>query len=359
MKISLLFYFLGGFLFVEKHLAFQPTLKPTHFHHITQENSFGTTSLLSGWKKPPDTNPNSIYKIQNKIASYAKWVRYKTIIPTCVLSFSGAWIIRPSLSIILQNSFFWASTLETVLILMSSMMINDLFDMDADRWNHPDRPLVTGAISLEEARIAIFTTSVLIELVNLLFLPSSLRLITRLSLFLVVIYTPILKKIPLVKNAFCGAIIAFAPFFSGLAMTTRSKELIALQPNFDLFAIWIQILFLGSVMNEMLLDIRDYDGDKRARIHTLPTLFGKNVVWVFSVCTAIINTWSSALALAYREKGSPVFLWIPVIFSGWFRYLLEIPKKKFSRTSIIQTTDKTSQIFFFLMLFFCGLAAFR
>ena len=345
MKFSFLFYFFScscsGFM----------QMKPTDVFPLAKIERSSPLYMIP----PPSPPPKS----QKKIQAYSDLVRSKHIIPTFFLSFSGAWILHSSFSTIFQNRYFWISTIQTILILMSSMIINDVFDIETDQYNHPERALITGDISIEEAVSTVVGMSTMVEILNILFLTPSLRFITRLSLFLVTIYTPILKKIPFIKNAFCASLVSFAPFFAGLAMMTKTREWISVQPNFDLFAIWIQILFLGSFVNEILLDIRDVEGDKHARINTFPVLFGKTAAWYLAMSILTFNAFSSTVSVAYRVQGHPISIILPLAFSGLFQSFLQIPRKKFSRTSILETTGKSNTVFFFLMFLFSGLSWFR
>jgi len=318
-------------------------------------NNIPKTTSLFMIRPPPLENQNH----QKKIQAYSDLVRSKHILPTFFLSFSGAWILNPSVSNLFQNKYFWISTIQTILILMSSMMINDLFDIETDIYNHPERVLITGEVSMEEAVSTVIGMSTLVEILNILFLTPSLRFITRLSLFFVTIYTPILKKIPIIKNVFCASLVSFAPFFAGLAMMTKTREWISVQPNFDLFAIGIQILFLGSWMNEILLDIRDVEGDKHARINTIPVLFGKSVSWYMAMGLLVFNAFSSTVSVAYRLQGHPISIVLPLAFASLMTSFLQIPRKKFSRTAILETTNKSNTVFFFIMFLFCGLSSFR
>ena len=47
------------------------------------------------------------------------------------------------------------ASLSVILVMLGGNAMNDLFDVESDRINHPNRPLVTGRISLKSAKIAI------------------------------------------------------------------------------------------------------------------------------------------------------------------------------------------------------------
>ena len=39
------------------------------------------------------------------------------------------------------------------------------------------------------------------------------------------------------------------------------------------------LIFTGSWSNEIILDIRDYEGDKKQQLQTIPTILGKEIAW--------------------------------------------------------------------------------
>ena len=53
-------------------------------------------------------------------------------------------------------------------IAAASMIINDIYDIDIDKINRPDRPIPSGRISLEQAKILFVGTLLISILVSLL-----------------------------------------------------------------------------------------------------------------------------------------------------------------------------------------------
>jgi len=94
-----------------------------------------------------------VNKIKNKSLSFLKLIRSKNILPTLLLSFSGGFVMNPSIYNILKSSIFITSTIITLLIMSCSMIINDIFDINIDKINNSKRPLVTGEVSIKEASI--------------------------------------------------------------------------------------------------------------------------------------------------------------------------------------------------------------
>ena len=62
-------------------------------------------------------------------------IRSENIFPTLLLSFSGGWIVNPSIYNLLKNKSFIVSNIVTILIMCSSMIINDIVDINIDKMN--------------------------------------------------------------------------------------------------------------------------------------------------------------------------------------------------------------------------------
>ncbi|MCI4349584.1 MAG: UbiA family prenyltransferase, partial [Thermoplasmata archaeon] len=80
--------------------------------------------------------------------------------------------------------------LSTGLVTAAGNVLNDLGDRDSDRTNHPDRPLVTGAVSIRAAQ----------RLTIALFVGSGLAI------------TPIILSAPLLAVIWVGALVALLSY---------------------------------------------------------------------------------------------------------------------------------------------------
>ena len=89
--------------------------------------------------------------ISTKIKHFKKLIRSESILPTSLLCLTGGFIINPSIIGLLQTPSFLISTINTVWIMSGSMIINDIFDIENDKIDHPDRPLIRGNIKKGEA----------------------------------------------------------------------------------------------------------------------------------------------------------------------------------------------------------------
>jgi len=295
--------------------------------------------------------PTIFSKIQKKFFSFWKLIRYKNLFPTFLLSLSGGWMMNSSPIELFRCSKFLAATLNTLLIMSSSMVINDLFDINIDKVNHPERPLVTGEVTKVEA--VAFSSALLgiSQYVSFHFLPDYLQILNNAATLQIILYTPFLKKIFFIKNLSCASLVSFAIFFAGLA---SARTMIPMEKNFGLFSLMLTLIFLGSLYNELLLDMRDYEGDKDNNISTIPVILGKKYAWFLSNGILAFNIITDYLALLNLFNPTIAFIFL-IIMSPMITRSVYIKKKDFSRESIENAVSKTSKQLFLVVLYFCGL----
>ena len=92
------------------------------------------TRLNSNTNSNTNTNTNIKFVdnniLKNKLFGFLNLIRYKNIFPTVYLFLTGAFIVNPNVSNLLLNIKRLSYTLCTTLsIMMSNMVVNDLFDI--------------------------------------------------------------------------------------------------------------------------------------------------------------------------------------------------------------------------------------
>jgi 4-hydroxybenzoate polyprenyltransferase len=288
----------------------------------------------------------------SKINSFLKLIRYTNILPTILLFFSGGYIINPCLSNLLYSTKFIISLINTILVMSNSMILNDIFDIEVDKTNNPNRPLASGEISKKMAILYAFILFGLIQYLNLKYLPYNIQLLINVAIFNTVIYTPFIKKIPFIKNIFCANIVAFSIFFGGLA---SSKINIFDNKNIELLSVAIKIVFFGSLYNELLLDLSDYDGDLKNNIETIPVLYGKEFTWMLACAILNFNILYNALNLSYlyNYRIGIIMLCIGGFF---FENLENIMKYDYSKNIIKNAVKKSNKPLFLALIYLCVLS---
>ena len=140
--------------------------------------------------------------------------------------------------------------------------LNDYFDYDIDRIVHPNRPLPAGVF---KRRTALYLTLILFVLSIAL---SSLISILCLTLNLLGIGLVFLYELSLKNKGVSGnMLVAFTAALSFNYGGAVAGDL--LRPSF--LTLIAFLIFLGR---EIIMDVRDYEGDRHTRA-TLPTHIGK------------------------------------------------------------------------------------
>ena len=130
MKIVIIFMWFAPFIhaFFNINLTKKSYLPIQHFYDKSE-------LLCNHYKKEPRENllhENLLQIIAKKRIGFLKIIRHKNILPTFFLCFSGGWIMCPSWVGLWSNPHFLVTTIITILVMSTSMIINDLFDLDIE-----------------------------------------------------------------------------------------------------------------------------------------------------------------------------------------------------------------------------------
>lgn len=334
------------------------------FSSIIRTNSFKIKCEYKRFlfAKNSKENDNQIEKaskailFKNKLKELARLIRPKSILPTVFLCGAGGFIMNPSIPNLLHSKTFIISTASTILILSSSMVINDIYDVKIDKINNPGRPIASGNVKIYEAILLYLSLLGSAEYLSLRFLPTMQQLIINFVIFLTGIYTPFLKRVPLLKNVACAWIVSFTLFFSG---TASSQNLVVIEnTNFGILSIAMSLVFYGSLSNEILLDVRDYDGDKANKIYTLPVIFGKKFSLLCASIITNLNIMSNSLGLMYLTD-MMVGVLLAVICSPISFNLFKLKNNEYSENEISKVVDATNKPLFFMLLYLCAISLLR
>lgn len=160
-----------------------------------------------------------------------------------------------------------------------SFALNDYFDVETDRLNKRDRPIVKGEIS-ESTALSISVISFFIAIIISVFYNLWVINITGFFAILSILYDWKLKDLPLVGNVVIGLSMAIPFIFGNLAFT----EVLAPE-NLILFV----MAFTVGLAREMIKTVEDFEGDKKARgAKTLPFYVGKGNTLRLSLLVLVI-----------------------------------------------------------------------
>lgn len=183
----------------------------------------------------------------------------------------------------------YIAMLTVFLVLMAGNVINDYFDLEIDRINHPTRPLPSGEISKNSARnlaIVLFLTGLIVSF----FLYNMLQIvIVILAIVLLITYEWKAKASGLAGNIIISFLVGLVFVFGSLTIRFSYVVLIL-----SLMAA------LANLAREIVKDVEDLHGDINRK--TLPKKIGSKLSIILSVLFII-----TAVAL------SP----IPYLYFGW------------------------------------------
>ncbi len=151
-------------------------------------------------------------------------------------------------------SWLWLvlAAISTSLVTAAGNVLNDLGDREGDRINHPERPLVTGEVSVAAARILAVGLAVVAVGVAV---PVALReplvgVILAVALLTVVAYEYWGKAKGLVGNASVALLTALVFLYGGAALGHPV-----------LLAPFAGMAFLATLSREVIKDMEDAEGD--------------------------------------------------------------------------------------------------
>ena len=165
----------------------------------------------------------------------------------------------------------------------SGMIINDIYDIDIDKINRPDRPIPSGRISLEQAKklfIGTYAFGAMLSLIHgIVFLQNITNFIIATFFgFIGWIYAKYGKK-----SGFIGNIIVSLSFSIGLIYGSVLNGYI---PIFILYFYFTASFLLLS--REIIKGCEDVEGDKEFGVKTLAIKIGINKAKIGSLLTAIL-----------------------------------------------------------------------
>lgn len=223
------------------------------------------------------------FKIQERIRDYIQLIRPFTLLPPAVGVLSGGLLALGFYGHLFLYSppQVWASFNFIPLIvgaLLYSILngasnaYNQVYDLEIDRINRPDRPLPKGKLSTKEA-LGFAYIVYIIGLIVALFISLSYFVITAICLTITTLYStpPIrLKKRFLISNitiAFCQSWLFV---LAGWAIYPSAN---LLEPTFWFIGMILFIFLIGACGTK---DFTEIEGDMKYGMRTLPVLYGND-----------------------------------------------------------------------------------
>ncbi len=175
------------------------------------------------------------------------------------------------------------------LISASGNIINDIFDIEIDKINRPDRVLVKGDLKKNEA-VIIYLLLVYSGIFISSFINYQALIISTSVSVLLYLYSFKLKQTVLAGNFIIAAITGLAFIYGGAAVQNITPSVIP-----ALFA------FLINFVREIIKDMEDIEGDTKTGVKTFPFKYGfkasKKLITAFSVLLILFTFYPFALKI--------------------------------------------------------------
>ena len=175
--------------------------------------------------------------------------------------------------------------------------INDVYDLAIDRVNRPGRPLPSGQVSVQAARVLWATTTALG--VALGAAVSAVHLgIAAASAALLWAYSARLKRVPLLGNVAVALVIGLALLYGGLAVGGWQGA-----------AVGAGFAFLTTLAREIVKDVEDVVGDRAGGARTLATVASPRAAARTALLVVALTVAALPVPLFLPALGASFLLW--------------------------------------------------
>jgi 4-hydroxybenzoate polyprenyltransferase len=262
----------------------------------------------------------------------------------------------------LQPFGFMMLVLATLCIAAAGYAINDLYDLETDRINKPQKLIVGNGISEKQVTRWFIILNVLGVglgyLVSYHIGKSDFFAIFIIISGLLYVYSAYLKQYPLIGNLAVSACIGFSILLVGiydlLPAMTQSNRSVQLT-FFEIILDYALFAFLITLLRELVKDIEDFEGDAVAGYQTLPVQFGKSAAKYLSLLLNLVLAGLTVYyVMTYLYKNEVmvfyflIFITAPLIFTALKLWQAK-EKKDFSKVSLLLKFIMISGIFSMLV----------
>lgn len=251
-------------------------------------------------------------------------------------------------SYILSDFGYILGVIATLCIAGAGNIINDIYDVEADRINKPGKILIGRKLSEKKATYLFITLNIIgvgigFYLANSIGRPGFSAILIVISAHLY-IYSSYLKHIAIIGNIVISLLVALVvilpPVFDLLpAITPQNRETQSLV--FSILLDYAVFAFLINLLREIIKDEQDINGDHHAGIQTLPILIGirrtNTVVFALGVFVSALTLY---FTYTYLFRNTAAVLYVLALIMGPLLYFLTNilgakKKKEFGRLSLI------------------------
>ena len=243
-----------------------------------------------------------------KLGAFFKLVRWPNLLITALMMC----LVHRCLMQMESSAAFTLLVISMVLIQAGGYVVNDIFDMEIDAINKPDKQIV-GKVFTEKQSNVFYISLTIIGLAcalaaSLIALGSKFITIFACMALLACLlysYSSRYKKKLVIGNIIVSLSVAFAVFvpwlFEMIYISKHELLLITMQPlmriSLRFVLIYTAFAFLMTLIREIVKDMQDVEGDGRSHCRTIPIVWGMTVAQIIVIalcCVTVANIWNAA-----------------------------------------------------------------
>jgi len=207
----------------------------------------------------------------NRLFAGIEILRPLNMILSLLAVFIAAWLVNGMTSPLLPYT-----ALVVLCFAGASNILNDVLDIHIDEINRPNRVLTSGRLQIREALLLMSILYALGIIATSYLYPMGQQIALALVLPLLVLYTPLFKRLPFIGNLVVGSILGLVFLFTEGSLTDNVDKM------------WIPFC-LGtslSTIRELVKDAADMEGDAISDLQTFPRKYGLiATLWLLRILT--------------------------------------------------------------------------
>lgn len=212
-------------------------------------------------------------------------IRWKNLVMIAFVQILVKYALFPAFnaSISLNALGFGLLVLSTLCIAAGGYIINDIYDIETDLVNKPNRVIVGKSIS-ESTANTLYLIFTFVGVILGFYLSHTVDRAPFFTLFVIIsallyVYASHLKQMAIAGNIVISVLVALSVLLVGIfelipAITAINQDLQS--KMFEVLVDYAVFAFLINFIREIVKDIQDVDGDYKAGMKTLAILIGKN-----------------------------------------------------------------------------------
>lgn len=259
--------------------------------------------------------PRAILKF---IVSFIRLTRIGNLFIIAFAQYFTAFFLMKQGKLVFMDLKFFLLSLSTVMIAAAGYIINDYYDIKIDFINKPERVVIGKSIT---RRYAILFHTVLSGLGILIGAYVSLWIgaVNIISVFLLWLYSNLLKRLPFVGNLSVAFLTALALILVDLYFNSGN----------DMIYIYASFAFFMTLIREIIKDMEDLKGDNSFGCKTLPIIWGirKTKQMIYFLLAVLVIT---VVVLNFLFTDLPVsfFVLFIVVLYGFLHKLIRADTTK-------------------------------